>query len=253
MKRVIVADKLVRPGASLDLTDEKSHYLAKVLRCKPGELIMVGDGQGSFYKGEVLESGSALVRVHVGEQIKIVWEEDVELHLIQSLPKGNKLERIVRAATELGVTAIYPVVTRRSIPRLDVRKRHEKVERLRRIAEQAARQCGRPNLPVLHEITEYAEVVEHFAGGGEMLKLQFWEAEPRRSLFMALNSIRDPVKKAVLCVGPEGGWATDEIELARECGFESIYFGHGILRVETAAVGFLSIIKFYLNMREHSH
>lgn len=248
MKRVIIADRVVKPDVVLELTDEKSHYLAKVLRCKPGELIMVGDGQGGFFKGEVLEAGSALVRVHVGEQIKIVWEEDVELHLVQSLPKGNKLERIVRASTELGVTAIYPVVTRRSIPRLDSRKRRDKVERLRRIAEQAARQCGRPNLPDVHEIGEYDDVLESFRAGNDMLRLHFWEAEPRRSLFMALSSIDHPVEKAVLCVGPEGGWTTDEIELARECGFDSIFFGHGILRVETAAVGFLSIIKFYLNM-----
>ncbi len=248
MKRVIVADQVVRPGVSLDLTDEKSHYLAKVLRCKAGELIMVGDGQGSFYKGEVLESGAALVRVHVGEQIKIIWEEDVEIHLIQSLPKGNKLERIVRASTELGVTAIHPVVTRRSIPRLDARKRQDKVGRLRRIAEQAARQCGRPNLPVLHEIGEFEDALGNFNNGQDTLRLMFWEAEPKRSLFAALNSIEAPIKKAVLCVGPEGGWATDEIELAREHGFDSIFFGHGILRVETAAVGFLSIIKFYLNM-----
>lgn len=251
MKRVIVADKVVKPGTTLELTDEKSHYLARVLRCKAGELIMVGDGLGSFYKGEVLEAGSALVRVHVGESIKIVWEEDVELHLIQSLPKGNKLERIVRASTELGVTAIHPVVTRRSIPRLDARKRQDKVERLRRIAEQAARQCGRPNLPSLHEIGEFGDALEHFKNGNETLRIQFWEAEPKRSLFMALNSIGTPIKKAVLCVGPEGGWATDEIEIAREHGFDSIFFGHGILRVETAAVGFLSIIKFYLNMMGH--
>lgn len=248
MKRVIVADKVVKIGVTLELTDEKAHYLAKVLRCRPGEIIMVGDGQGEFFKGEILESGSALVRVHVGDPIKIVWEESVELHLIQALPKGNKLERIVRASTELGVTGIHPVISKRSIPRLDARKRQDKVERLRRIAEQAARQSGRPNLPRLHEIGPLDEALEQFREGDDVLRLQFWEAEPRRSLFMALNSIDRPIKKAVLCIGPEGGWAADEIDFARECGFDPIYFGHGILRVETAAVGFLSIIKFYLNM-----
>ncbi len=248
MKRVIVADRLVKTGASIDLTDEKAHYLAKVLRCRAGELIMVGDGQGEFYKGEILESGSALVRVHVGEPIKIVWEENVELHLVQALPKGNKLERIVRAATELGVTSIHPVISKRSIPRLDPRKRQDKVERLRRIAEQAARQCGRPNLPVLKEISELTEALDFFREGDDVLRLQFWEAEPRRSLFMALNSIGKPITRAVLCIGPEGGWAADEVDHARDCGFDPIFFGHGILRVETAAVGFLSIIKFYLNM-----
>jgi 16S rRNA (uracil1498-N3)-methyltransferase len=103
----------------------------------------------------------------------------------------------------------------------------------------------------VHEIGEFEEALDSFNGGQDTLRLQFWEAEPRRSLFAALNSIEEPIKKAVLCVGPEGGWATDEIELARERSFDSIFFGHGILRVETAAVGFLSIIKFYLNMMGH--
>ncbi len=251
MKRVVVADQVVRTGISIDIQDEKAHYLAKVLRCRPGEIIMIGDGQGCFFKGEILEAGSALVRLHVGDQIKVTWEESVELHLIQALPKGNKLERIVRAATELGITSIIPVMSKRSIPRLDPRKRHEKVDRLARIAEQAARQCGRPRLPQLTEVLDFEQAIAQFKDGDDVLRLLFWEAEPKRSLFAALNAIDRPVSKAVLCIGPEGGWATDELELARECRFDPIFFGHGILRVETAAVGFLSIIKFYLNMMGH--
>ncbi|MFH1436111.1 MAG: RsmE family RNA methyltransferase [Pseudomonadota bacterium] len=251
MKRIIITDSGIEPGQTLDLIGEKYHYLSRVLRCRKGEKIMVGNGRGSFYFGELSYMDRDKVQVSVLEPVKIVWEDRVPTFLIQSMPKGNKIERIIRGATELGVSEVHPVISKRTLTRFDGNKIQDKNQRFKRIAQEAARQCGRPTLPVVGDILDFPEVVEQFAEKQDVLKIIFWEAEEKLGIHEALRE-SSSISSVVLAIGPEGGWAEDEVMLAKNAGFHSIKFGHGILRVETAAISFLSMIKFYLNMTEQT-
>ena len=252
MKRIIISDAPIEPGHKLDLIGEKYHYLARVLRCRKGERIMVGDGKGNFFFGELTDMDRDKIQVDLLEPVRIVWEDRVTTTLVQSLPKGNKIERIIRGATELGVTSVLPVNSRRTLTRYDGEKTADKNMRFKRIAQEAARQCGRPTLPQVGDIREFPELLEEYRTREDSLKLIFWEAEEKFGIYQALKESRPDVKNVVLAIGPEGGWADEEVQAALRAGFHSIKFGHGILRVETAAIGFLSMIKFYFNMTEQS-
>jgi len=252
MKRLIITDHDFEAGSELTLDGEKYHYLIRVLRCRKGERIMVGDGKGNFYFGDVDDIEKEIARVKIQEPVSIVWEDRVATVLIQSIPKGNKIERIIRGATELGVSTICPCISRRTMTRYDGEKISDKYQRFKRIAQEAARQCGRPSLPNINEIEDFHELIEKFGMAQGALKLLFWEAEKKFGIYQALKESGKDVNQVVLAVGPEGGWTDDEVSLARKAGFHTIKFGHGILRVETAAISFLSIIKFYFNMTEQS-
>lgn len=252
MKRIIITDTSFDPGMMLDLTGEKYHYLARVLRCRKGERIMVGDGKGNFLFGELIYMDRDKIQVNLLEPVRIVWEDRIETILIQSLPKGNKIERIIRGATELGVGSVLPVNSMRTLTRYDGGKVQDKNQRFKRIAQEAARQCGRPSLPAVGDIRDFSEVMEEFKPRNDCLKLIFWEAEERFGINQALKESQADISSVVLAIGPEGGWADDEVQEARRAGFHPVKFGHGILRVETAAIGFLSMVKFYFNMTEQA-
>jgi 16S rRNA (uracil1498-N3)-methyltransferase len=250
MKRIIITDTSFDPGMTIDLVGEKYHYLARVLRCRKGERIMVGDGRGNFLFGELVYMDRDKIQVNLLEPVRIVWEDRIGTILIQSLPKGNKIERIIRGATELGVSSVLPVNSRRTLTRYDGGKVQDKNQRFKRIAQEAARQCGRPSLPVIGDILDFNEAIEEYRTRDDCLKLIFWEAEERFGIYQALKESRADIANVVLAIGPEGGWADEEVAAAKKAGFHSVKFGHGILRVETAAIGFLSMIKFYFNMTE---
>lgn len=252
MKRIIITESSFKPGQDIDLTGEKYHYLARVLRCRKGEKIMVGDGKGNFFFGELSFMDKDKIQINLMEPVKIVWEDRISTTLIQSLPKGNKIERIIRGATELGINSVQPVVSQRTLTRYDGGKVQEKNQRFKRIAQEAARQCGRPSLPFICDIKDYVDALEGFKDKENTLKIIFWEAEETFGIYQALKENGPGIDNVVLAVGPEGGWGDDEVHAAKKAGFLSIKFGHGILRVETAAISFLSMIKFYFNMTEQS-
>jgi 16S rRNA (uracil1498-N3)-methyltransferase len=252
MKRIIVTDSTFDSGQELGLTGEKYHYLARVLRCRKGERIMVGDGKGNFFFGELMDMDRDKIQIRLLEPVRIVWEDRIATVLIQSMPKGNKIERIIRGATELGVNAVHPCLSKRTLTRYDGEKLADKTTRFRRISQEAARQCGRPSLPTVGDVKEYYDLVEEFADTPSALKLIFWEAEEKFGIYQALKESSPEITSVVLAIGPEGGWADEEVQMARKAGFHPIKFGHGILRVETASISFLSMIKFYFNMTERA-
>jgi 16S rRNA (uracil1498-N3)-methyltransferase len=217
---------------------QETHHLAHVLRVRAGTVIRAVDGTGH-------EVTVRLTRIHhnAAEGEVIGWnvlasESPIELTLVQGVPKGDKLELIIRMTTELGVARIVPLIGERTIPRREPGRHSERVTRWRRVAQEAAKQSGRAVIPEVQAPVRLAEwLVEPRAPG---LLLCFWE---RAEAPLARVLPEGPMTRATLIVGPEGGLSAGEVQSLQSAGAVIASLGPRILRTETAAVVGLALLQ----------
>jgi 16S rRNA (uracil1498-N3)-methyltransferase len=231
-------------GAAVALSEEESRHLRDVLRLRAGDEAYVFDGEGREFRCVVAEAGGrgGAARLEVRDPVEPPSPESpLELTLAVALLKGEKFDLVVQKATELGVSSVIPVSTKRS----DVRPRDERdtskrVERWRRLALEAAKQSGRARLPRVAEPRGFESVVED-DGGPERLRVLFAERGGAGLDALAAASSR-PTNVAAL-VGPEGGWDDGELELARARGWTLVTLGGRTLRAETAALAVCALLQ----------
>ena len=222
------------------ITDEDHHYLTRVLRLGPGDAVTLFDGQGGEAEAELVRVGPRATEARVLARRRVERPKGPHLTLVQALARGEKLDLVVQKATELGVHRIIPVTTSRSLPTPDLLRSSSRRERWQKIAREAARQCGRADLPEIEPVTSFALAVA--AAPRDALKLLFWEGARAFGLKLALPATAPA--EVVLVVGPEGGFAEAEVSRAREAGFAVVGLGPRILRTETAALAVLAIVNF---------
>lgn len=229
-------------GTLCAATPGQSRYIKSVMRMREGDSVLVFNGTGQEYEAAVRQGpeGIALEITDIGTA---TIGEGIEITLCQGIPKAEKLDGIIRRATELGVGRIVPYLAERSIPRWPAAKAQLKRERWQKIALEAARQCGRSDIPEIAEIAGFAEMLR--LARPAALNLILWEEEAERGL---RNTLRDPAHAAarefMLVIGPEGGLTPDEVGLARDAGLLSVSLGRRVLRVETAALSALAILQY---------
>lgn len=231
----------LEPGDLCDASDELARYLGNVLRMKSGAPLVVFNGAGWEYAAALRRTERGLA-VAIGER-RTLPADRIEITLCQAIPKLDRLESIIRHATELGVGRILPFFAERSVPRWPTEKSRLKRERWQKIALEACRQCGRADIPEIGEVTNFTAVLEK--AGPEGLKLIPWEEERGLGIQAVL---RDPAqadkREFVLVIGPEGGFTREEAAQAREAGFFSVSLGRRVLRVDTAAVAAVAILQY---------
>lgn len=220
------------------------NHIRNVLRLRIGDPIAVSDGIEREY----------LCRIEAYEDQKVVARiEDVcgnnaelqtELVLYQGYPKSDKLEMIIQKAVELGAARIVPVMTRRTVVKLDEKKAGKRVERLNAIAQSAAKQSGRTVVPVVDRVMTFSEALKD-ASELEMILIPYENAEGIAHSKEVIHNASN--KRSVgIFIGPEGGFEEREVEDAMAIGAECITLGHRILRTETAGMSILSILMFEL-------
>jgi 16S rRNA (uracil1498-N3)-methyltransferase len=162
------------------------------------------------------------------------------LALVQGLPKGDKLEWVLQKGTELGATLFAPADTARAVVKLDEKRAAERVKRWTKIVEEAARQCGRADVPEVHPPRALLEAVASLPPGTRLLVLD--EEERARPLGQAVASLPegDPL---ALVVGPEGGLDRGEVTALAEVGGVPVTLGRRVLRTETAALAALAVLQ----------
>ena len=216
----------------ITLTDGDFHYICRVLRLGEGDSLTASDRSGWSYHVTLhrVERTSCILRV----QKKGLPDFGLPaVTLYQCLPKGRKLDTIVRQATELGVSRIVPVESRYSVPKAD--DRDSRMDRLARIAREAAQQSGVTRVPEVSRVIRFPDVPGHWVKEGENPLGLFFHQAPLEttSLHEYLSIRRDSI---AMVVGPEGGLADEEIEFLRSEGFFPAYLGPTVLRTETAPV-----------------
>ena len=217
---------------------DESRHLARVLRLRPGDTVIATDGAGRDYTvrlDSVGESATGTVLTAApGTPPSLL-----AVTLVQGVPKGDKMETIVRAATELGVARVWPALCARTIVRLEPHRWRDRARRWQRVAREAAKQCGRAVLPEVETPRPLADCLA--AGAGADLALCCWEGGGV-SLGDALGAAAAP-RAALLVIGPEGGLAAAEVDAARAHGLTIVSLGPRTLRTETAGPALLAILQ----------
>jgi 16S rRNA (uracil1498-N3)-methyltransferase len=238
----IFLDSLPEPGEARTIDESQSHYLKNVLRLKEGEGIVLSDGQGAECEAVVsFPAGSPATLKILNRTIRKA--PAVPIILAQSIPKGDKMDAIIRQAVELGVGRIIPYRSARSVPRLSADKGAARVARWQRIAEESARQTGRAHIPEVDSILSFEEMVR-ISLPYDTCRLIFWEEEREAGFRETISSLRKTAAAYCLIVGPEGGLTADEVRLAREAGFRSVSLGRNVLKVETAAPAVAAMLQY---------
>jgi 16S rRNA (uracil1498-N3)-methyltransferase len=219
------------------LDAEETLHLARVLRLGVGAKVQVCDGEGGNFAAEVaaLEPRGATLRI-LG-RLEAWGESPLLLVLGIGLAKGEAADAVVRQATEMGVSRIFPFISERS-ERLTPERAARRRERWRRLARESIKSCQRSMLPLIEPPRDFAAALD----GPEEVKLIFWEEERGGGLKPVLQLPR-PRDVRVL-IGPEGGFSAGEAALAREAGFRAVSLGPRLLKVPTAAVAAITLIQY---------
>lgn len=220
------------------ITDEQAHYLFSVLRCKPGQNLVITDETGLSYTARILSSAKKEVTVDIVGAYRMETESSLNIVLVQGLLKGEKMDFVIQKATELGVRGLIPVITERSQLRAT-----RKQPRWQKIAEEASRQSGRTKVPEISEPRSFEEVLD-LPGQSSGKGIIFWEQGGEK--LSAVTKRLSPADQISLLIGPEGGFSEQEAALATEKGFDTATLGNRILRAETAAIAVVSIISYSL-------
>jgi 16S rRNA (uracil1498-N3)-methyltransferase len=232
----ITPERIVAGRVTFDSLETR--HLARVLRLGPGDTVVATDGAGHDYTVRLDALRPRATGIVIGVAAAAV-ESPLAITLVQGVPKGDRLETIVRAATELGVTRVVPVVTARTVVRLAESQASTRAARWQRVAREAAKQCGRPIVP---EVTPTRALEAGLEEARDTdLGLCVWEDESR-PLAVVLAEAKRPRRVAVL-IGPEGGLERREVEAARAGGWQVVGLGARILRTETAGPAVIAILQ----------
>ncbi len=220
------------PGLELALTDAAAHHLLRVLKVKPGQPIVIFNGQGGEYRAEVaaVERVSLVVRLSA-EQV-VNRESPCQLHLAQAILHSDKMDIALQKATECGVSDITPIFSDYCQQRQKAELIAKKQQHWQRVIISATEQCGRDRLPTVHPATLLQAWLPQQTG------VTTFVFHPAQS-----NAMMPTSSNINLLIGPEGGWSQQEINLFIEqrCLFRSL--GPRILRAETATVAALTLLQ----------
>ena len=215
---------------------EDARHISVVLRMRAGDIAVLCDGHGTDYLAELEAAESGCCRFRVLESAPNLAEPTIRLRLFQAMPKGDKMEFIVQKAVECGAAEIIPFFSKRCVSRPDGKALAKKTERYRRIALEAAKQCGRGAVPTVGATVEFSELKGFISP--ENTGILFYECAQR-----PLSEVVGEIKGGVdIVIGSEGGFEPSEAEELERLGFAGVSLGRRILRCETAPIAAISIL-----------
>jgi 16S rRNA (uracil1498-N3)-methyltransferase len=235
LTRVYVAEPL-SPGRRHTIEGDPANHIARVLRLEPGDALTVFDGRGGEYAARIEAIRKGAVIVELQELSASNCESPLALTLAQGVSRGERMDWVVQKATELGVTRIVPILTERTVVKLDARQAERKRAHWRGIAVAACEQSGRERIPDVAAPLGLQEFLQGIDSGATRLLLSPTGTQRVADLRTAASGI-------VVLIGPEGGLAETEQRAAVAAGFRAVRLGPRVLRTETAAVAALTLLQ----------
>jgi len=210
-------------------------HVRDVMRLKEGASVVIFDGKGREYGGDIKAIYKDKILVDIKSSRDISSEKELDVTLYQAIPKKN-MDLIIEKAVELGITTIVPIVTDRTIPHM----KNKKIDRWKRIAMAASKQCGRVRLPDISDVMRFNDALTA-------------SRKTDLVLFAALDKDATPLSAILkgskpnsisIFIGPEGDFSEQEIHMAKQEGCRICSLGPLVLRVETAAICVLSCLRY---------
>ncbi len=224
------------------LSPDETRHLRDVLRLKVGDEVYVFDGEGREFRGEIAEIDRSSAHLTIEAEVEPARPESpLHLTIAVALLKGEKFDLVVQKAVELGVRSIVPVATSRADVKIKSKTDADrKLARWQRIALEATKQCGRARLMEIGSPVLFADLIQR-STNDDSLRLMFAE-RAGDSLDSAIENQSEP-RNVIALIGPEGGFADEEIEQAREAGWKIVTLGGRIMRAETAAIALAALLQ----------
>lgn len=224
------------------------NHIKNVLRKKIGEQLIICEQDISIdYLCDIIKFDKDAIQCNIVKKLESNSESNIEVTILQGLPKADKMELVIQKSVELGVYDITPVEMQRSVVKLTAQDKLKKLQRWQKIAEVAAKQSGRNRIPKINNIQSIKDICN--LGTDYDIVIVAYENEKENKLKYELEKLKvrnnKNLKLAVL-IGPEGGIAHSEIQLLKEKGAKIVTLGNRILRTETVALNVLSIIMYEL-------
>ncbi len=206
-----------------------------------GSLLTLTDAGGDDFRGRVLRLSETEASIFIFQSFPSPTESSLEIILLQALPEKERMEMIIQKATELGVSAILPFESERSISLKEREGKQKKAHRWQFIAVKAVQQSRRAKIPYVGECRPFQEVLENLDQEG--LRVLLWEREGKNLKSVVRQYL---TQRIYVMVGPEGGFTEGEVGRAREKSFIPVKLGQRILRTETAAITLVGILQYEL-------
>ena len=222
-------------GQTIELSPAARQHVGKVLRMQTGHALTLFCGDNREFSATIYDVGKKSVHATINIVESVNRESPQIIHLAQGISKGSRMDMVIQKAVELGVTSITPVITERSVVRLDPQRWEKKQCQWQNIAISACEQCGRNVIPQIHKPTSLSTYLKQSQA---MLKLILSPNAERswRDYSLAKEEI-------ALLIGPEGGLSETEIMHVQSMDFQPLSLGPRILRTETAAITALSVLQ----------
>jgi len=247
MKQFLLPLRLNSDAETVELTGKDHHYLCHVRRLVPGDRIQARDREGKICLLELAEKETDSSTYRILERgMPPQEEESREIHLFQALPKGKKMDLIIRQATEAGVSRIIPLESDHSLIKFSSPKeRAAKKERWDRIVREAQQQSGSPVPTELEEPAPFSRLAESV--GDDFLGFFCHQDPLDEGLISPVISAAGREKRILgIVIGPEGGLSPSEVDKLKKWGYHSLWFGDNVLRAETASLYGVAALKTML-------
>jgi 16S rRNA (uracil1498-N3)-methyltransferase len=230
------SDRALAPGAEAELPASAAYHVARVLRLRAGAPLTVFDGSGDDFRCEIVSIEGERVRVRVGERAAGLRESPLAITLVQAVSRSERMDWTLQKATELGVRTIAPVLSARSVVRLDEAQAAKKLRHWQAIIAGACEQCGRSTLPEVRSPVELRRFLAESPRSGQRLVL----SPDGPASLAGLSSVAARVE---LLIGPEGGLDDAELDEAVRAGYAPVRLGPRVLRTETAGIVALAVLQ----------
>jgi len=235
LNRVFV-DQPLAAGSEALLPDAAAYHVARVLRLRPGAPLVLFDGSGADFRGEIVAVEGDRVRVSVGDRSAGLRESPLAITLVQAVSRSERMDWTLQKATELGARRIQPVLSARSVVRLDDKQAARKLRHWQAIVAGACEQCGRSVLPEVRAPVDLARFLADAPREGQRLVLS--PSGPA-----SLAGLASTAARVELLIGPEGGLDDAELDAAVRAGFAPVRLGPRVLRTETAGIVALAVLQ----------
>jgi 16S rRNA (uracil1498-N3)-methyltransferase len=232
----VYAGQALAAGSDSARPDAAAFHVARVLRLRSGAPLVLFDGSGSDYSGEIVAVEGDRVRVRVDARSAGLGESPLAITLVQAVSRGERMDWTLQKATELGVRRIQPVLSARSVVRLDEQQAAKKLRHWRAIVAGACEQCGRSVLPELRAPLDLPRFLAESPREGQRIVLS--PTGPA-----SLAGFASMAARVELLIGPEGGLEDVELEAAMRAGFAPVRLGPRVLRTETAGIVALAVLQ----------